>query len=481
MLAENWIDDKNYYLCGNPVKTGVTGKPRAEDILEGRILLLDLDPIDERPTACFEMGRIADFLYKKFGVSPAIINSGRGAQGWLRVSGLSLEQRREVLNLIPVPEGFKLDKTYNLDRLMRMPGTKNQKTGFPACIILDGAGMLRSNQVVVTPQVAITMQAGAYIGGNLPPTAQAIWDSRGEDRSKRDWQYVLELLVAGYGESQIRNLLYGLPGGEAADERRDESYWESTVTSARRAAAEQGAVNDAGVAAMVELELKQYEDDALRYVQLDEDKCRWYCKVDGQRWIPVGTGEARAVYKSLGVDVAEAIADAVLRPWKIVYEPFKPEILPGRLWNHGPQLIPACEGQSPTWTTVLGNIGKTLTKIVLEDEWCQLANLKTGGDYLEAWVAAVIQKPMDHVPYLFLYGPENSGKSLFHEALALLFKPNPRGHIAVAEGHQALTSQGGFNGELASAVIVSVEELDGNDRRNSIAKNRLKNLARETF
>jgi hypothetical protein len=93
-----------------------------------------------------------------------------------------------------------------------------------------------------------------------------------------------------------------------------------------------------------------------------------------------------------------------------------------------------------------------------------------GEDYLKLWVAALFQQPKERLPYLFLFGPQGSGKSLFHEALRLFFKAD-RGYVYA---DHALTNRSGFNGELASSVLAVVEET--NLRTNSEAYNRIKNL-----
>ncbi len=76
----------------------------------------------------------------------------------------------------------------------------------------------------------------------------------------------------------------------------------------------------------------------------------------------------------------------------------------------------------------------------------------SGRQYLQAWYANVLRHPFSPLPYLFLYGPENSGKSIFHEAFGILVT---RG---VVKADQALTSQ--FNGELEGCILAVVEEKD---------------------
>src|SRR5690606_33656401 len=71
------------------------------------------------------------------------------------------------------------------------------------------------------------------------------------------------------------------------------------------------------------------------------------------------------------------------------------------------------------------------------------------------------------LPYLFLYGPQGSGKSIFHEALSLLVTKG------IVRADAALISQSGFNGELVSAVLCVIEETDLRQNK-TIAYNRIK-------
>ena len=53
-----------------------------------------------------------------------------------------------------------------------------------------------------------------------------------------------------------------------------------------------------------------------------------------------------------------------------------------------------------------------------ENEWCKLHNIKSGTDYLLYWIAFLLRDPFQPLPYLFLYGNQNSGKSILHQAIA---------------------------------------------------------------
>lgn len=74
------------------------------------------------------------------------------------------------------------------------------------------------------------------------------------------------------------------------------------------------------------------------------------------------------------------------------------------------------------------------------------------GDYLRAIFASILREPYTRTPYLFLFGPENSGKSIIHEAFSLLVT---RG---VVKADRSLTNQSDFNSELDGAILCVVEE-----------------------
>lgn len=154
--------------------------------------------------------------------------------------------------------------------------------------------------------------------------------------------------------------------------------------------------------------------------------------------------------------VKEALVD---NPWELVCEPFQPEYLGGRRWNkNAPQLAiePANEpGPHPHWDMIYNHIGMSLNSAVRRTQWCQEWGLQSGADYLRCWMAALVRYPFEPLPYLFLYGPQDSGKSIFHESASILFTD---GSIVSASG--ALTNPSGFNYEIANCVIGYIEEKD---------------------
>ena len=99
-----------------------------------------------------------------------------------------------------------------------------------------------------------------------------------------------------------------------------------------------------------------------------------------------------------------------------------------------------------------------------ESEWCRLHNIRSGSDYLLYWIAFLLRDPFQPLPYLFFCGNQNSGKSILHQAIALLMT---RG---VASADRALNNQNDFNGELANCVLAYIEETDLSENRRAYAR-----------
>ena len=121
----------------------------------------------------------------------------------------------------------------------------------------------------------------------------------------------------------------------------------------------------------------------------------------------------------------------------------------------------------PHWDRVMNHCGCDLDEYLPELDWPKQWGITNGGDYLKAWVACMIRNPFGKLPYLFMYGPQNSGKSIFHEAVSLLMTKG------VVKADKALTSDQGYNGELSGAVLAVVDEVDIS-KSGMMAYNRLK-------
>jgi len=156
------------------------------------------------------------------------------------------------------------------------------------------------------------------------------------------------------------------------------------------------------------------------------------------------------------------IGDMIENAWVKVIKPFQEEFTGNREWNFGSKLrytIGEESGSTPTWDNLFRHLGENIDKEAMNDLGI------SGKQYLLYWVVALLRNPEEPSAYLFFHGPQNSGKSMFHEALDLLFD---RGYI---KADKALTNQQGFNAEIESAVLCIIEETD---LRNTQAYNRIK-------
>lgn len=216
-------------------------------------------------------------------------------------------------------------------------------------------------------------------------------------------------------------------------------------------------------------------DDLIRHVVNSQNiDIGWLIKSDDV-WVDEPLTHVKYVLKSMALkdsDLNNVIGGNILRKWVLVNYPFQPEYLGNRQWNrHACQLlfVPSTGDtlHYPTWKKILTHVGKSLDASILTNDWCKTNNITSGYEYLKIWVASLFQKPSEPLPYLFLHGPEASGKSIFHEALALLISPS-----GYKRADQALLSQGGFNGELDNAILCIIEER--NLEKNRMAYNRVK-------
>lgn len=189
----------------------------------------------------------------------------------------------------------------------------------------------------------------------------------------------------------------------------------------------------------------------------------WVVRDASNDWTVHPRENVKSYLASFGYKQCDPIlGGAIFKSWQIVNEPFHPEYPGGRVWNrNAAQLVYSpvdlAEGEMPYhphWDKVMNHCGVDLDQYVPPLEWCKDWGIEIGGDYLTAWIACMLRYPFGKLPYLFMYGPQNSGKSTFHEAIALLMT---RG---VAKADRALTSAQGYNGELLDAVLAVVDEVD---------------------
>ena len=217
-------------------------------------------------------------------------------------------------------------------------------------------------------------------------------------------------------------------------------------------------------------------DDVVRHLSTEShEDAGWVIKSEGP-WRFEPLSHIKPFLANLGfieVEIKQIIGSSVARCWNLVNYPFKPEYPGDRKWNRDAAQLRFVPTQNkdnlscPTWDAVLNHCGMSLDPVLKDHPWAKSNGILNGGDYLKCWIASVFQEPTEPLPYLFLYGPQNSGKSILHEALDLLVTKG------VQKANSCLTSPQDFNAELENAILCVVEELDlrGNNR---VAYNRIK-------
>jgi hypothetical protein len=202
-------------------------------------------------------------------------------------------------------------------------------------------------------------------------------------------------------------------------------------------------------------------DDLIRDVVAKDANGIWV----GQGWHIKskyhGWGRGYTTYEAGIILLAQAIPDPTNLlghlmhfPWRRTHVPFAPvENRETREWNQAAQYMyqpSAAVGPHPTWDAVLAHCGASLNSDLADGH---IAGITSGADYLLTWAALMLREPSCRLPYLFFWGPQNGGKSSYHEALALLMTAD-----GTASADRALTSD--KNGELCGRVLVYTEETN---------------------
>lgn len=203
--------------------------------------------------------------------------------------------------------------------------------------------------------------------------------------------------------------------------------------------------------------------EIVRAVSTDTESAGWCIQTDGD-WTGTKASEIANVLADHEMPPSSTMGRMRQHPYRLVFEPYQPEYLPGRRWNReAPQLAcaPADEaGETPTWDAVYEHIGKGFNEDVASDEVCRDRGILSGAQYLKLWTKLLIEKPEQRTPYLFLTSRENNtGKTSLGASIRDLVDPG------VAEiNEEALVDK--FTGELEGKVLCLIEELDLRDRRN---------------
>jgi hypothetical protein len=217
----------------------------------------------------------------------------------------------------------------------------------------------------------------------------------------------------------------------------------------------------------------EYDSVIRQLVSPSNDDAGWYLRGGDKSWQRFSTEKVKLRLLSLDLQKPEVeiiLGSTIGKAWRLVNIPFQPEYPGDRQWNvdAAQYAYPAANldydqvPYHPNWDRVLKHCGQDLDGVIRNDEWCKTHNIKSGADYLLYWIAFLLRDPFQPLPYLFLYGNQNSGKSILHQAIALLVTKG------VASADRALKSENDFNGELANCVLAYIEETDlsSNDGRS---------------
>lgn len=230
---------------------------------------------------------------------------------------------------------------------------------------------------------------------------------------------------------------------------QEKNYWRRVLNLNK--------VNDAS-----ETEVGLY-DEVVRHVITETGAdAGWYVRC-GNGWNAEPLAHTGRALLSLGrkkTEVDMILGASIFKPWMIVNRPFEDEYPGDRLWNRNsiqymhPKVDPSEIGEFPTWEKVLAHCGKGLDDAIKNHGWAQAYDVKTGADYLRFWLASILQFPYRPLPYLFFYGVQNAGKSIYHESLKFLITG---GYIDAGD---AIRSKGNFNGELEGSLVCYIEEIN---------------------
>jgi hypothetical protein len=224
-----------------------------------------------------------------------------------------------------------------------------------------------------------------------------------------------------------------------------------------------------------ETDTRSYDNIVRHIVSETGEDLGWVLRITDQSWSHEPLPHIRVALKSFGFplkDVDKVLGGSVYNCWKLVNLPFKPEYPGGRMWNrYAAQLrfLPSVDKDNlthPTWDSILRHVGTGLDEAIKSNVWAKINGINTGEDYLKVWLASLFQEPTEPVPYLFLWGPQGSGKSILHEAISLLLT---RGY---QRADSALKDSSLFNAELENALVCVIEETDLG--RSKMAYNKIK-------
>lgn len=201
---------------------------------------------------------------------------------------------------------------------------------------------------------------------------------------------------------------------------------------------------------------------------INQGRPSWFVNTS-DKWTEQNKDNVKSLLKATGYkshEIEVILGKSIANHWDIKTIPFEVEFPGDRIWNRDAPALAATPkaGPTPYWNKVLDHIGENVP--VNDNQWCRLNGVVTGRQYLELWLASMLQFPDQPLPYLFIFGDENCGKSILQESVDFLIT---KGRV---DAKDALLNQRGFNANLDGAVFCYVEEID--ITRNEEALSRIK-------
>lgn len=209
----------------------------------------------------------------------------------------------------------------------------------------------------------------------------------------------------------------------------------------------------------------EFDDNLRTLVTPKGDSAGWFIKTCNQKWTRRPQGECKNWLQHQGLGKGEAekiLGGCVNKPWELVHLPFQNEEPGSRRWNfNAPQFkfdpVKLKEDEAPHhphWDKILTHCFCDLDEEIKKLSWCQEANIINGAQYGLTWISCCFRAPFEPLPFLFFFGNQECGKSIFHEALTMLVTSG------VVDAKLALTNKSNFNGELEGGVLAVIEEED---------------------
>jgi len=212
---------------------------------------------------------------------------------------------------------------------------------------------------------------------------------------------------------------------------------------------------------------------------IENENAGWFILDNRKEWVSQPKTDVKSYLAQPSFNIRPKDAEAILgasvnSSWRLVNQPFQPEYPGDRQWNYRaaqwkypPAIIEDGEPTHTHWDMVLDHIGNDLDIPIRDSDWAVRHNITSGRHYLQLWIACLLRCPFDKLPFLFLYGDENCGKSTLWHAIDRLVTDG------VMDAKFAFRDSE-FNGELENCVLAVIEEINPHGKDGKLARARMK-------